>query len=66
MTSTTAVPPGTERCWHSFTRAELENADSRVLVGFHYRFAIESGVAVGRRIGRFAMRHALRPVVQRW
>jgi PAP2 superfamily len=59
MASTTSVP---QRCWASFTRAELENAESRVLAGFHFRFAIETGVDVGRRVGRFAMRHALRPL----
>ena len=62
MVSTTSTPPGTQRCWLTFTRAELENAESRVLVGFHFRFAIETGVAVGRKVGEFAMRHALRPL----
>ena len=60
MASTTSAPPGTERCWNSFSQAELENAESRVLAGFHFRFAIKTGVAVGRKLGRFAMRHALR------
>jgi hypothetical protein len=62
MISATSTPSGTERCWNSFTRAELENAESRVLVGFHFRSAIETGVEVGRKVGRFAMRHALRPL----
>jgi hypothetical protein len=62
MVSTTSTPPGTQRCWFSFTRAELENAESRVLVGFHFRSAIETGVEVGRKVGRFAMRHALLPL----
>jgi hypothetical protein len=62
MTSTTSTPPGTERCWDSFTQAELENAESRVLAGFHFRFAIETGVHVGHKIGSFAMRHALQPL----
>jgi PAP2 superfamily len=62
MDSTTAVPAGTQRCWRSFTQAELENAESRVLVGFHFRFAIETGVSVGRKVGGFAARHALRPL----
>ncbi len=61
MVSTTSAPPGTRRCWTSFTHAELENAESRVLVGFHFRSAIETGVEVGRKVGQFAMRHALRP-----
>ena len=43
MASTTSVPAGAERCWTSFTEAELENADSRVLVGFHFRFAYHRG-----------------------
>jgi hypothetical protein len=60
MASTTSTPPGTERCWRSFTHAELENAESRVLAGFHFRFAIETGVEVGRKVGAFAARHALR------
>ena len=59
--STTSTPSGTARCWESFTQAERENAESRVLVGFHFRFAIETGIDVGRKVGRFAMRHALRP-----
>jgi VCPO second helical-bundle domain len=62
MVSTTSAPSGTERCWDSFTQAELENAESRVLAGFHFRFAIETGVKVGRKIGQFATRHALRPL----
>ncbi len=62
MGSATSTPPGTERCWDSFTRAELENAESRVLVGFHFRSAIETGVKVGRQVGRYAIRHALQPL----
>jgi len=62
MVSTTSTPSATARCWHSFTQAERENAESRVLVGFHFRFAIETGIDVGRSVGRFAMRHGLRPL----
>jgi hypothetical protein len=62
MVSATSTPSGTQRCWDSFTQAELENAESRVLVGFHFRSAIETGVEVGREVGRFAMRHSLLPL----
>jgi len=65
MVSATSTPPGTQRCWRSFTRAELENAESRVLVGFHFRSAIETGVEVGREVGRFAIRHSLLPLHRR-
>jgi hypothetical protein len=58
--STTATPAGTQRCWTSFTRAALENAESRVMVGFHFRFATEAGMEVGRKIGAFAIGHSLR------
>ncbi|MEV0291511.1 vanadium-dependent haloperoxidase [Kribbella sp. NPDC050820] len=61
MVSTTSAPSGTQRCWSSFTQAELENAESRVPAGFHFRFAIETGIKVGRKIGQFATQHALRP-----
>jgi PAP2 superfamily len=62
MVSATSAPPGTQRCWASLTHAELENAESRVLAGFHFRFAIQTGIEVGRKVGQFAMRHALRPL----
>ena len=62
MTSTTSVPASAERCWNSFTEAELENANSRVVVGFHFRFACVTGVEVGRKVGRFAIRHSLGPL----
>ena len=62
MVSTTSTPSGTARCWKSFTQAERENAESRVLAGFHFRFAIETGVDVGRKAGKFAMRYALQPL----
>lgn len=61
MESTTAEPAGTQRCWETFTQAELENAESRVMVGFHFRFACDTGVDVGRKIGQFAIAHSLRP-----
>jgi hypothetical protein len=60
MVSTTATPAGTQRCWDGFTQAELENAESRVMVGFHFRFACRTGLKVGRKIGKFAIGHALR------
>jgi hypothetical protein len=62
MGSATASPTDSRRCWRSLTEAELENAESRVLVGFHFRFACDTGVKVGRKLGKFAMRHALRPL----
>ena len=55
MGSTTVLPAGTQRSWTSFTQAELENAELRVMVGFHFRFACVTGVEVGRKVGLTAI-----------
>lgn len=65
MDSTTAEPAGTKRCWETFTQAERENAESRVMMGFHFRFACDTGVEVGRQVGQFTISHALRPLPNR-
>jgi hypothetical protein len=46
----------------SFTQAANENAYSRILVGFHFRKAIEEGTEYGRKIGERAVTLNLRPV----
>ena len=46
----------------SFSAAADENARSRILVGFHFRAAVEAGTAHGEKIGRFVVEHALRPL----
>ncbi len=38
------------RHYRSFSQAEKENGRSRILVGFHFREAVEVGIAHGRRI----------------
>ena len=50
------------RRFGSFSHAAEENALSRILVGFHFRKAIEDGLGHGRQIGRYAAGHVLRPV----
>ena len=62
LTTSTALPAGSERCYRGFSEAALENADSRVLVGIHFRFATRAGLKLGSRIGRFAARHSLEPL----
>jgi hypothetical protein len=62
MTTLTAVPAGSARCFETFSQAQEENTNSRVYVGIHFRSAIVAGDRLGRRIGRFAFTHALRPL----
>jgi vanadium-dependent haloperoxidase-like protein len=39
------------RSYSSFTQAANENGESRILVGFHFRHAVDDGIAHGRKIG---------------
>ena len=46
----------------SFSEAADENALSRILIGIHFRDAVETGTRHGRRIGGRAVTRFLRPV----
>jgi hypothetical protein len=64
------LPPGSTctdaspklRQYRSFSQAADENALSRILVGFHFRNAVEAGTEHGRKIGNRAVHLYLRPV----
>ena len=58
--STTSVPAGSQRCYTSLSQAREENADSRVVVGIHFRTAVEQGVRLGKKIGQYTIKHNLR------
>jgi hypothetical protein len=50
------------RSYTSFTEAAAENGLSRILVGFHFRNAVEQGIKHGTRIGDRAFLLFMRPV----
>ena len=50
------------RSYTSFSQAAVENAYSRILIGFHFRKSVEEGTEYGRDIGRRAANLFLRPV----
>jgi hypothetical protein len=50
------------RSYRSFSRAADENAVSRILIGIHFRRAVEVGTEHGRRIARRAVNRFLKPV----
>jgi hypothetical protein len=52
----------TLRSYTSFSQAREENGVSRILVGFHFRKAVDEGIDHGRKIGNRAVTHFLRPV----
>jgi PAP2 superfamily len=53
-----AVSP-TTRSFHSVTQAAQENANSRIYLGFHFRYATEVGTHRGLEIGRWTASHSL-------
>jgi hypothetical protein len=61
MASPTALPEAPNRSFASFSAAAKENGDSRVRAGLHFRFAVDSGLNMGERIGRHAIRTFLVP-----
>lgn len=64
MTSTSAEPANYTRTFKTFTQAAVENGDSRVFAGIHFRFSCERGLEQGKQIGEWILRHQLkkRPV----
>jgi hypothetical protein len=60
--STCSDPAPVLRSFSSFSQAAEENGRSRILVGFHFRHAVEAGLAHGRQIGKRAAELFLKPV----
>jgi hypothetical protein len=54
--------PGITRSFTSFSQAAQENADSRVYAGIHFRTTCTDGLEQGKRVGRLAFKHFLKPV----
>jgi hypothetical protein len=60
--STCTDPSPVTRSYASFSAAAQENGVSRILVGFHFRKAVDEGIEHGDRIGDLAVDRFLRPV----
>jgi hypothetical protein len=60
--STCTDPSPVTRSYASFSAAAQENGVSRILVGFHFRKAVDEGIEQGDRIGDLAVDRFLRPV----
>jgi hypothetical protein len=63
METTTAPPGMPTRSFGGFEEAAAECADSRVRLGWHFRYATDAGLALGRRIASYTTTRALR---MRW
>jgi hypothetical protein len=65
FTATSGAPfAGLTRTFSRFSEAGQENADSRVYAGVHFRSATTAGLTLGQQVGRFTVRHALRPITE--
>ena len=59
MTSTSALPEGSTRSFVNFSQAAIENANSRVFAGIHFRFSCERGLEMGKEIGEWIEKNQL-------
>jgi len=61
MQTTTAPAGMPTRSFASFDQAAEECAGSRVLLGWHFRYATKAGLKLGRRVATYAGEHLLEP-----
>jgi hypothetical protein len=61
MLTTSTSPGGGFRAYSSFWQAALENMNSRVWLGAHFRTACRHGLNQGKQVGNFVVHHYLRP-----
>jgi len=54
-------PGAVYRSFRSFSQAAAENGESRILVGFHFRKAVDAGIEHGRKIGERAVDRVMQP-----
>ncbi len=62
FSATSTSLPGATRHFAGVGAAARENADSRVYVGYHFRYATEIGLAQGGVVGAYVALNALRPL----
>ena len=60
-TSFVYPPLGVAVKWQSFSQIAKEVEDARVWGGIHYRTSVEHGTQIGRHVGEYAIRTAMRP-----
>jgi hypothetical protein len=60
METTTAPSNMPSRTFDSFPAAAAECADSRVRLGWHFRYATDAGLVLGQRISRYVLSRTLR------
>jgi hypothetical protein len=62
MQTLTAPPGMPTRRFASFRAAAAECADSRVLLGWHFRYATDAGLTLGRAVAKSLGDNSLQPL----
>ncbi|UZR94590.1 vanadium-dependent haloperoxidase [Chondrinema litorale] len=62
MESTTALPDAKYRSYNNLNKAAEDCADSRVMNGYHFRFATDEGLRQGRMLAKHTINNFLKPV----
>jgi hypothetical protein len=60
--TTSTAPAGVSRTYSSFWEAAVENMNSRVWLGVHFRTACRDGLNQGRQVANYVVHHFLRPL----
>jgi len=60
-----AVRPLLPRNFANLSEAEEENGQSRIYLGIHWSFDKTEGIAQGRRVADYVMKHVFAPVDRR-
>jgi hypothetical protein len=61
LTSSSALVGNPVRRFRNFRDAARENAESGIMAGLNFRFAVEAELKLGEQIGRYALDNHLRP-----
>jgi hypothetical protein len=59
--STTALPGNPVRSFNKLTDAAKECGESRIMAGYHYRFSVDVGAAMGKKVAKKITDTKLRP-----
>jgi len=60
--TTSTAPSGVVRSYESFSQAAIENMNSRVWLGAHFRTACKHGLEQGKQVAHYVVKHFLRPL----
>jgi hypothetical protein len=60
FSTTSSLMPGVTRNFTTLSQASREISLSRIYVGYHFRMAVDSGEAMGKKIGQYVFEHSLK------